>query len=59
MIAPSKLEKSVALCSVTKLNILEAPFIVPSTRCTFVMIMLFNPFFDMPQLSGGWIFFGK
>ena len=35
--APSKLDTSVALCCVTKLHILEWPFIVPST-----MIMLFN-----------------
>ena len=29
------------------------PFIVPSTRCTCVMIMLFNQILDMPHLSGG------
>ena len=29
--------------------------IVPSTRCTCVMIMLFNQLLDMPHLSGGWI----
>ena len=33
---------SVVLCCVTKLHILEWPFIVPSTRGTCVMIMLFN-----------------
>ena len=38
----SKLETSVALCCVTKQKILERPLIVPSTRCTCVMIMLFN-----------------
>jgi hypothetical protein len=37
---PSKIETSVALCCVTKLHILECPFIVTSTRCTCVMIML-------------------
>jgi hypothetical protein len=35
-------ETSVALCCVTKLHILEWPFIVSSTRCTCVMIMLFH-----------------
>ena len=35
------LKTSVALCCVTKLNILEWHF-VPSTRCTCVMTMLFN-----------------
>jgi hypothetical protein len=44
---------SVALCCLTKLHIVE--FIVPSTRCTCVMIMLFNQLLDMPHLSGGWI----
>ena len=38
-------------CCVTKLYILEWPFIVPSTRCTCVMIMLFNQRLDMPHLS--------
>uniref|UniRef100_A0A8K9X113 Origin recognition complex subunit 2 n=1 Tax=Oncorhynchus mykiss TaxID=8022 RepID=A0A8K9X113_ONCMY len=47
--------KSVALCCLTKLHILEWPFIVPSTRCSCVMIMLFNQLLDMPALSGGWI----
>ena len=37
---------------VTKLHILEWPFIVPSTRCTCVMIMLLNQLLDMPHLSG-------
>uniref|UniRef100_A0A673Y847 Mitogen-activated protein kinase kinase kinase 1 n=1 Tax=Salmo trutta TaxID=8032 RepID=A0A673Y847_SALTR len=32
------------------LHILKWPFIVPSTRCTCVMIMLFNQPVDMPQL---------
>ena len=50
-----KLETSVALCCVTKLHILEWPFILPSTRCTCVMIMLFNQLLDMPHLSGWWI----
>jgi hypothetical protein len=31
------------------------PFIAPSTRCTYVMIMLFNQLLDMSHLSGGWI----
>ena len=51
--APSKRETSVALCCVTKLHIVEWPFIVPSTRCTCVMIMLFNQLLDMPHLSAG------
>ena len=38
-----------------KLHILEWPFIVPSTRCACVMIMLFNHLLDMPHLSGGWV----
>ena len=51
----SKLETSVALCCVTELHILKWPFIVPSTRCTCVMIMLFN----LPHLSSGWIILAK
>ena len=54
-----QLETSVALCCVTKLHILEWPFIVHSTRCTCVMIMLFNQLLDMPHLSGGWIILAK
>jgi choline-glycine betaine transporter len=42
---------SVALCCVAKLHTLESPFIVASTRCTCVMIMLFNQLLDMPHLS--------
>lgn len=57
--APSKLETSVALCCVTKLHILEWTFIVPSTRCICVMIMLFNQLLDIPHLSGGWIILTK
>ena len=53
--APSKHGRSVALCCVTKRHILEWSFVVPSTRCTRVMIMLFNQLLDMPYLSGGWI----
>ena len=30
-------------------------FIVPSTRCTCILIMRFNQLIDMPHLSGGWI----
>jgi hypothetical protein len=56
---PSKLETSVALCCVPKLHMLELPFIVPSTRCTCVMIMLFNQIFDMPHLLGDWIILAK
>ena len=41
---------SVILCCVTKLHILEWPFIVPSTRGTCVMIMLFNQLLDMPHV---------
>ena len=52
---PPQLQTSVALCCVTQLHILEWPFILPSTRYTCVMIMLFNQFIDMPHLSGGWI----
>jgi hypothetical protein len=51
--SPSKLETSVALCCVKKLHILEWHFIVPSTKCTYVMIMLFHQLLDMPHLSGG------
>jgi hypothetical protein len=50
---------SVALCCATQFQILEWPFSVTSTRCTFVMIMLFNQFLDMPPLSGGWIILAK
>jgi hypothetical protein len=39
------------LCCVTKLHILEWPFIVHSTRCTCVMIILFNLLLYMIQLS--------
>jgi hypothetical protein len=49
----SKLERCVALSCVTKLDILECPFIVPSTRCTCVRIMLFIDLLHMPHLSGG------
>ena len=51
--APSKLEPSVALCCVTKLHILKWAFIVLSTRCTCVIIMLFNQLLDVSHLSGG------
>ena len=57
--APSKLVTSMELCCVTKLHLLEWPFIVPSTRCTCIMIMLFNQLLDMPHLSGGWIILVK
>jgi hypothetical protein len=43
------------LCCVTKLHILEWPFIVPSTICTCKTIMLFNQLLDMPLLSDGWM----
>jgi hypothetical protein len=36
-----------------KMHILEWPFIVPSTKCTCVMTMLFNQLLDIPHLSGG------
>ena len=52
-----QLETSVALCCVTKLDILKYNFIVPCTRCTCVMIML--QVLDMPHLSGGWIILAK
>ena len=48
-----QLETSVSLCCVPQLHILEWPFIVPSTRCTCVMIMLFNQLLDMPHVSSG------
>jgi hypothetical protein len=35
------------------------PFIVPSTRCTCVMKILFNQLLDLPQLSHGWIILAK
>jgi hypothetical protein len=57
--APSKLETSVALCCVRKLHILEWHFIVHSTRCNCVMIVLFNQLLDMPHLLGGGIFLAK
>jgi hypothetical protein len=46
-------------CCLTKLHILEWSFIVPRTRCTCLMIMLFNSLLDMPHLSGGWIILAK
>jgi hypothetical protein len=54
-----QIETSVSLCYVTKLHVLEWLFIVSSTRCTCVMIMLFNQLIDMPHLSGGWIILEK
>ena len=56
---PSNLETSLALCCVTKLHTLEWPLFVPITRCTCVMIMLFNQLLDMPHLSGRWIILAK
>jgi hypothetical protein len=56
---PSKLGTSVALCCATKLHILELPFIVPSTKCTCVMIMMFNQLLNSLHLSGGWILLAK
>jgi hypothetical protein len=41
---------AVALCCVTKMHILEWPFIVPSTRCTCVMNLLFNQLLIMQNL---------
>jgi hypothetical protein len=46
-------------CVVTKLHILEWPLIVPSTRCTYVIIKLFNQLLDMPHLPVGWITLAK
>jgi hypothetical protein len=57
--APSKLETSVGFFCLTKLHILKWAFIVLSTRCTCVMIMLFNQLLDMPHLSGVWIILAK
>jgi hypothetical protein len=45
------------LC-VTKLHILVA-FYCPSTRCTCVMIMLFNQLLYIPHLSGGWVILAR
>jgi hypothetical protein len=44
---------------VKKLHILEWPFIVPSIRCTCLVIMLFNKLLDMPHLSDVWIILAK
>ncbi len=52
--APSKLAKSVALCCVIKLRILEWPFILANLRHTCTIIMLSNQHLDMPHLWGGW-----
>ncbi|CDQ70574.1 unnamed protein product [Oncorhynchus mykiss] len=49
----------VALCCATKRQILEWPFIFPSSKCTCVMIVLFNRLLEMPHLSGGWIILAK
>jgi hypothetical protein len=38
---------------------LEWPFIVVSTRCTCVMIMLLNQLVYIPHQSGGWIILAK
>ena len=43
---------------VTQLHILVA-FIVPSTRCTRVMILLFNELLDITHLTNGWIILAK
>jgi hypothetical protein len=59
MHALSKLETSVPLRCVTKLHILEWPFIIPSTRCTCIIIILFNQLLDMPHLSGGYFILAK
>ena len=55
----AKLETSMALCCVTKLYILKLPLVVPSTRCTCVMIKLFNQILDMPHLTCGWVILAK
>ena len=49
----NSLKTSVALCCVTKLHILEWPFIVLRRSSTCLMTMLFNQLLDMPHLSGG------
>ena len=52
--------KTSDICSIVWCDkIAKLPFIVPSTRSTCVMIMLFNQILDMPQLSGGWIILAK
>ena len=35
------------------------PFVVPRTRCTCVITMLFYQLLDMLDLSGGWIILAK
>ena len=45
-------------CAVTQLHILW-DFNIHTTRCTCVMIMLFNQRLDMPHLSRGWIILVK
>ena len=44
-----------AIPAVTMLIACSLKTVSPSTRCTCVMIMLFNHRLDMPHLSGGWI----
>ena len=46
-------------CVVTKLHILEWTFIVPSTRCTCVMTVLFNQLLDTPHMSGDGVSLAK
>ena len=52
--------RTVALCCVTKLHILEWPFIVPSTMWTCVMIMLFNQLLQIYATTVRWMdYLGK
>ena len=47
----------IVLCD--KLYIVEWHFIFPSTRCTCVIVMLFNQLHDMPHQSGECIILAK
>jgi hypothetical protein len=46
-------------CVVSKLHILEWPFIVPNTRGTYVMILLFNQLLDNPSTCQVWHILAK
>ena len=56
---PLTLELSVALFCVTKLHILEWPFIVPQHKVHLCNEHAVNHLLDMPHLSGGWIIMAK
>jgi hypothetical protein len=46
-------------CQLTLEEAFRVAFYCPHTRCTCVMIMLFNLLLDVPYLSDGWIIFAK